>query len=72
MNKKYVKHGIASVSTKSQKTKCNVLLTFKKSFIRDFPEKMRKNNVKHGIAYGRAYSVRIKLVTLMIRLFTGI
>ena len=23
---------------------------------------MRKNNVKHGIAYGRAYSVRIKLV----------
>ena len=29
MNKKYVKHGIASVSTKSQKTKVNVLLTFK-------------------------------------------
>ena len=23
---------------------------------------MRKNNVKHGIASGRAYSVRIKLV----------
>jgi hypothetical protein len=29
MNKKYVKHGIASVSTKSQKIKVNVLLTFK-------------------------------------------
>ncbi len=28
MNKKYVKHGIASVSTKSQKIKVNVLLAF--------------------------------------------
>ena len=30
MRKNNAKHGIASVSTKSQKTKCNVLLTFEK------------------------------------------
>ena len=28
MNKKYVKHGIASVSTKSQKIKVSILLAF--------------------------------------------
>jgi len=39
MNKKYVKHGIASVSTKSQKTKANVLLTFKNQFTEIFLKK---------------------------------
>ena len=62
MNKKYVKHGIASVSTKSQKTKVNVLLTFKNHSSEIFLKKWEKNNVKHGIASGRASSVRIKLV----------
>ena len=57
-----MKHGIASVSTKSQKTKVNVLLAFKNHSSEIFLKKMRKNNVKHGIAYGRAYSIRIKLV----------
>ena len=42
MNKKYVKHGIASVSTKSQKTKVNVLLTFKNQFTEIFLKKWEK------------------------------
>lgn len=42
MNKKYVKHGIASASTKSQKTKCNVLLTFKNHSSEIFLKKWEK------------------------------
>lgn len=43
MNKKYVKHGIASVSTKSQKIEVNVLLTFGR---RVNSGKSRKNEKK--------------------------
>lgn len=46
MNKKYVKHGIASVSTKSQKIKVNVLLTFGRLLFRVISEKSRKNEKK--------------------------
>ena len=46
MNKKYVKHGIAPVSTKSQKTKCNVLLAFERVLFRVISEKSRKNEKK--------------------------
>ena len=42
MNKKYVKHGIASVSTKLQKTKVNVLLTFKNHSSEFFLKKWEK------------------------------
>ena len=53
MNKKYVKHGIASVSTKSQKIKVNVLLALGRVIFREIfetLEKMNKKYVKHGIA----------------------
>ena len=46
MNKKYVKHGIASVSAKSQKTKVNVLLAFGRVLFREISEKSRKNEKK--------------------------
>lgn len=46
MNKKYVKHGIASVSTKSQKIKVNVLLTFGRVLFREISGKSRKNEKK--------------------------
>lgn len=46
MNKKYVKHGIAFGSTKSQKTKCNVLLTFGRVLFRVISGKSRKNEKK--------------------------
>jgi hypothetical protein len=46
MNKKYVKHGIASVSTKSQKIKVNVLLTFGRVLFRVNSGKSRKNEKK--------------------------
>ena len=46
MNKKYVKHGIASVSTKSQKIKVNVLLAFGRGIFRVISEKSRKNEKK--------------------------
>ena len=46
MNKKYVKHGIASVSTKSQKIKVNVLLTFGRVLFRVISRKSRKNEKK--------------------------
>lgn len=46
MNKKYVKHGIASVNTKSQKIKVNVLLTFGRVFFRVISGKSRKNEKK--------------------------
>ena len=43
MNKKYVKHGIASVSTKSQKIKVNVLLAFGRVFFQgDFGKISKK------------------------------
>jgi hypothetical protein len=46
MNKKYVKHGIASVSTKLQKIKVNVLLTFGRVLFRVNSGKSRKNEKK--------------------------
>lgn len=46
MNKKYVKHGIASVSTKLQKIKVNVLLAFGRVLFRVISEKSRKNEKK--------------------------
>lgn len=46
MNKKYVKHGIASVSTKSQKIKVNVLLAFGRVLFRVILGKSRKNEKK--------------------------
>lgn len=46
MNKKYVKHGIASVSTKSQKIKVNVLLAFGRVLFRMISGKSRKNEKK--------------------------
>ena len=46
MNKKYVKHGIASVSTKSQKIKVNVLLAFGRVIFRVISGKSRKNEKK--------------------------
>ena len=46
MNKKYVKHGIASVSTKSQKIKVNVLLAFRRVLFRVISGKSRKNEKK--------------------------
>jgi hypothetical protein len=46
MNKKYVKHGIASVSTKSQKIKVNVLLAFGRVLFRVISGKSRKNEKK--------------------------
>ena len=46
MNKKYVKHGIASVSTKSQKIEVNVLLTFGRVLFRVISGKSRKNEKK--------------------------
>lgn len=46
MNKKYVKHGIASASTKSQKIKVNVLLAFERVLFRVISEKSRKNEKK--------------------------
>ena len=46
MNKKYVKHGIASVSTKSQKIKVNILLAFGRVFFRVNSGKSRKNEKK--------------------------
>ena len=46
MNKKYVKHGIASVSTKSQKIEVKVLLTFGRVLFRVNSEKSRKNEKK--------------------------
>lgn len=46
MNKKYVKHGIASVSTKSQKIKVSVLLVFGRVLFRVISEKSRKNEKK--------------------------
>ena len=46
MNKKYVKHGIASVSTKSQKIKVNVLLAFGRVLFREISGKSRKNEKK--------------------------
>lgn len=46
MNKKYVKHGIASVSTKSQKIKVNVLLAFGRVLFRMILGKSRKNEKK--------------------------
>ena len=46
MNKKYVKHGIASVSTKSQKIKVNVLLAFGRVLFRVISWKSRKNEKK--------------------------
>ena len=46
MNKKYVKHGIASVSTKSQKIEINVLLTFGRVLFRVISGKSRKNEKK--------------------------
>jgi hypothetical protein len=46
MNKKYVKHGIASVSTKSQKIKVNVLLAFGRVIFRMISGKSRKNEKK--------------------------
>ena len=46
MNKKYVKHGIASVSTKLQKIKVNVLLAFGRVFFGVISEKSRKNEKK--------------------------
>lgn len=46
MNKKYVKHGIASVSTKLQKIKVNVLLAFGRVLFRMISEKSRKNEKK--------------------------
>lgn len=46
MNKKYVKHGIASVSTKLQKIKVNVLLAFGRVIFRGISEKSRKNEKK--------------------------
>ena len=46
MNKKYVKHGIASVSTKSQKIRVNVLLAFGRVLFRVISGKSRKNEKK--------------------------
>lgn len=46
MNKKYVKHGIASVSTKSQKIKVNVLLAFGRVIFGVISGKSRKNEKK--------------------------
>ena len=46
MNKKYVKHGMASVSTKSQKIKVNVLLAFGRVIFRVISGKSRKNEKK--------------------------
>ena len=46
MNKKYVKHGIASVSTKFQKIKVNVLLAFGRVLFRVISGKSRKNEKK--------------------------
>lgn len=46
MNKKYVKYGIASVSTKSQKIKVNVLLAFGRVLFRVISGKSRKNEKK--------------------------
>ena len=46
MNKKYVKHGIASASTKSQKIKVNVLLAFGRVLFRVISGKSRKNEKK--------------------------
>lgn len=46
MNKKYVKHGIASVGTKSQKIKVNVLLAFEGVLFRVISGKSRKNEKK--------------------------
>lgn len=46
MNKKYVKHGIASVSTKSPKIKVNVLLAFGRVLFRVILGKSRKNEKK--------------------------
>lgn len=46
MNKKYVKHGIASVSTKLQKIKVNVLLAFGRVLFREISGKSRKNEKK--------------------------
>ena len=46
MNKKYVKHGIASVSTKSQKIKVNVLLAFGRVLFRVISGKSQKNEKK--------------------------
>lgn len=46
MNKKYVKHGIAFVSTKLQKIKVNVLLAFGRVLFRMISEKSRKNEKK--------------------------
>ena len=46
MNKKYVKHGIASVSTKSQKIKVNVLLAFGRVLFRVISGKSWKNEKK--------------------------
>ena len=46
MNKKYVKHGIASVSTKSQKIKVNVLLAFGRVLFKVISGKSRKNEKK--------------------------
>lgn len=53
MNKKYVKHGIAFGSTKSQKpnvTYYSRLEGYFSGWFRENLEKMRKNNAKHGIA----------------------
>lgn len=53
MNKKYVKHGIASVSIKSQKSKLTYysrLEGYFSGWFHENLEKMRKNNAKHGIA----------------------
>ena len=60
MNKKYVKHGIAFVSTKLQKIKVNVLLAFGRAFEK-ISEKMNKKYVKHGIASVSIKSQKSKL-----------
>ena len=64
MNKKYVKHGIASVSTKFQKIKVNVLLAFGRAFEK-LPEKMNKKYVKHGIASVSTKSQKTKVNVLL-------
>lgn len=68
MNKKYVKHGIASVSTKSQKIKVNVLLAFGRVIFRiilETLEKMNKKYVKHGIASVSTKSQKTKVNVLL-------
>ena len=53
MRKNNAKHGIAFVSTKSQKIEVNVLLAFGRVLFRgifETLEKMNKKYVKHGIA----------------------